>query len=787
MLNIGQIFTAESQSIYDFLTIDGQGCYVPAYQRGYAWDSQNVGRLLEDATLGLERLVQDETSVRFLGSIIAVQGNALVAAPPPLDRELPRRVLTIIDGQQRLCTVVVLNILLHDQLAMLVEELSTSEEEGVVAVQADASDFLDDLAKTYEFEGRRIAGLNRLYPRIIRSMDDQWARTPDHARYTSPIARFIWACISHTHAEPEPDRAPFEYSAISGDGAILPGHEALVGVIAFLRKELGELADDAHSSLDLPTLEQIVAQDSKLTQELWPHQLPAAVRVYVEEQEEDVSYLAVSRTLRLLALARFVNYRMAATVIDANEEDYAFDMFEALNTTGQPLTAFETFKPKVIEEEGVAAYPRSPCRPWIDSIQAYLDRFKKAEERQAATSTLLVPFALAENGHKLEKHLSHQRRYLRDQFGAARNRAGRRGFVRNLATTASFVGSAWRLQGRRSPQLLPDAERRDPVAEFCFEALRDLRHDIALAPLTRFYAAYEAADAGAKDAAAAEFFGAVKAIAAFSILWRASKGGTANIDNVYREIMARGVGAIPPLCRRPDQGAAVAPSLSNLRAALRAKLAAERLDRATWVRDASQAAIYRTGQLVTRFLLLTASHDAVPDEDVPGLIEKGRRGALDLLTRDQWNDEDTLTVEHVAPDAAHSDGWPANVYDDQRTVQRLGNFVLMPTVENNVLANRPWVQKRVLFNVFGASTARAAQRAITAARATGFNAGRRAEELVEESAVLPMCKAISDFDGPWDEAFIGQRSTRFAELAWDTIYPWIEPPPRRLRAPARRQ
>ena len=83
MLNIGQIFTAESQNVYDFLTIEGQGCYVPAYQRGYAWDSQNVGRLLEDATLGLERLVEDETSVRFLGSIIAVQGNALVAAPPP--------------------------------------------------------------------------------------------------------------------------------------------------------------------------------------------------------------------------------------------------------------------------------------------------------------------------------------------------------------------------------------------------------------------------------------------------------------------------------------------------------------------------------------------------------------------------------------------------------------------------------------------------------------------------------------------------------------------------------
>ena len=177
MLNIGQIFSAESQSIYDFLTIEGQGCYVPAYQRGYSWDSQNVERLLEDATLGLERQVEDKTSVRFLGSIIAVQGNSLVAAPPPLDRELPRHVLTIIDGQQRLCTIIVLNVLLHDRLSRLVTALESSEEDGVVAICADARDFLDDLLKSFQFEPRRAPGLNRIYPRLIRAMDDQWART----------------------------------------------------------------------------------------------------------------------------------------------------------------------------------------------------------------------------------------------------------------------------------------------------------------------------------------------------------------------------------------------------------------------------------------------------------------------------------------------------------------------------------------------------------------------------------------------------------------------------------
>ncbi len=49
-MNISQIFSAESESVHDFLTREGQGCFIPAYQRGYAWDSGHVGRLLEDAT-----------------------------------------------------------------------------------------------------------------------------------------------------------------------------------------------------------------------------------------------------------------------------------------------------------------------------------------------------------------------------------------------------------------------------------------------------------------------------------------------------------------------------------------------------------------------------------------------------------------------------------------------------------------------------------------------------------------------------------------------------------------
>jgi hypothetical protein len=782
MPTIEQIFTAESQSVFDFLTEDGQGCLIPAYQRPYAWDSQNIARLLEDATLGLERLLSDETSVRFIGSIIAVRGERGLVQPP-LDRELPRRVMTIIDGQQRLCTIIILNILLHDKIRQLLVEMAESEDDGILAIHADASDFLGEIAKTYHLD-RRGEELNKLYPRVIRAMEDTWARTADTAEYASPVARLIWAYIVHTHTaegDENEDVEAFEYDAKDWRGDILKGHETLAAVLKYMREQIAVIASGKHELLAIPAVDRIVAENSKIAAELWPHAIPQSVRDYFDEQDEEHEHFDTAcQAMRLITLTRYLNHRMAATVIDAQDEDYAFDMFEALNTTGQPLTALETFKPKVIEAEG-QAYARSSSRTSLDAVQAFLDRYKRAEERQTATSTLLIPFALSENGHKLEKHLSLQRRYLRDQYAAAQTPNAKRSFLKNLATTATFIDSAWRPRKGADVELLPDEEYSDDVATFCFHALRTLRHEIVLAPLGRFYGAYEAATAANKEAAANEYFAAIKAITGFSMLWRASKGGTANIDSIYRNLMANGLNGGVAFSRRVGN----VPAVSDLRCALRFALDEEDLDRDTWIRDAGQAAMYKTGQNVARFLLFAASHDAKPDDAELGMIVKGRRGLLDLLNAQQWENETTLTVEHVAPDA-QSPGWPDDVYLDQRTVHRLGNLILLPSDENSVLGNKTWDQKKTLYRMFGATTREEAKRAIAAARRAGFNVGNTAEDLVEESKVLPMCQAISEYDGDWDLDFIEKRSTQLAELAWDTIYPWLQEPPAPRRGRRRR-
>ncbi|MEH6720195.1 MAG: hypothetical protein V7704_15035 [Aurantimonas endophytica] len=151
----------------------------------------------------------------------------------------------------------------------------------------------------------------------------------------------------------------------------------------------------------------------------------------------------MARLLRLMAFGRYLNTRNSITVVTTAQEDYAFDIFEALNTTGQPLTAFETFRPKVIETEGMAAYPHTPSAEYMKTIESYLDRFDKADDRQRATSSLLIPFGLLDRGERIEGRLATQRTYLRTTYDSLPDLAAKRAFTSALATTSVFLRNGW--------------------------------------------------------------------------------------------------------------------------------------------------------------------------------------------------------------------------------------------------------------------------------------------------------------------------------------------------------
>ena len=201
-VQIDQIFTARAESVWQFLHAAGQGCYIPAYQRPYAWDDENVDRLIDDVLNGLNHLVDRSSAISFLGTIIAIHDTNLVTVKPVYQAEVAQRVMTLIDGQQRISTSVMMNIALHHHLSTLLRRIEKSTGEAFEWVREQAQRSLADLWTTFALD-QTIGNptVYRYYPRIIRAFDDVWSKKGTQALYQSPIARLIWTYINHVESQ----------------------------------------------------------------------------------------------------------------------------------------------------------------------------------------------------------------------------------------------------------------------------------------------------------------------------------------------------------------------------------------------------------------------------------------------------------------------------------------------------------------------------------------------------------------------------------------------------------
>ena len=101
-LRLDQVFRAEPKSSWSFLQEAAQGLYIPAYQRPYSWSQEQVNEFIENAVHGLNLLSDSEDSITFIGTIITIQDTQYQTISPIVREDVPRGVLTIIDGQQRL-------------------------------------------------------------------------------------------------------------------------------------------------------------------------------------------------------------------------------------------------------------------------------------------------------------------------------------------------------------------------------------------------------------------------------------------------------------------------------------------------------------------------------------------------------------------------------------------------------------------------------------------------------------------------------------------------------------
>lgn len=772
------IFEANSRNVREMLSERGLGLYIPPYQRPYGWDKEKVAKLLEDTLHGYNMLLESKDSFTFLGTVITIHDINFTTVQPIVRPEVPAKVLTVIDGQQRLTTLLLLCLALHNHIRLAQGKMLKGKKPEALT---PAEQWLDGQTRRViaeldsTFLDRQAYGDSPLYPRMIRSFDDQWSRSKQNAKYNSPVAHLIASYSEVVNA----DKAT-EFKPKKRDGQI-EGEEALVERYAQISKTLKSIASNSakDDEDEMPTLQSIYeSKDFQLA--LLNHEFPDDVGKAIKEATVSAEFVGL---LNLMLVACYLLNRVAVTVVRGKNEDYAFTVFESLNTTGEPLTAFETFKPKVVSAEGLERYETSASRRHLDEVSNYLSEFKVGDQLQAATRDLLIIFASAETGAKLSKRLADQRRYLKEEYERYEDKQpARLAFVQNLRDVASFVQHSWEFSPPAPPSLhgLPVEATTDAV-KLCLAFLTELQHSITIGILVRFYSAALSATDADRPSRIKDFEGALKAVTAYSALWRASRRGTANIDQEYREVLT-GVNALTglaPVSRslkkgQPANAPQPALDLKLLKEELRARLADAKhgtiADRARFVSDSTVLNSYQNGRAVARLMLLAAYHDAVEDDAAPGLIIKGKSGFSPCLTYEGFIAVKHLSLEHIAPQTQNQ-GWSANLWDNKETVHRLGNLVLVQSEANSSLSNRAWPQKRALYAALSASSHAEAAKGLAA---SGMDFGDKAVEIAEMSVHMPHLSAVSRKMDDWSVDFIDQRSERLFGLAWDELYKWLE-------------
>ena len=771
-----EIFEASSKSLRQLLSENGLGFYIPPYQRSYSWNATNVDKLLDDTISGLGSLVKDPNSFTFLGTVIVVHDTQYATVQPIVKADVPGKVLIVIDGQQRLSTLMLITVVLHNQLRLKLKEVAGYEKFS----EHDAQWFVNEAKKTINqlsnmiFENQNY-GESPVYPRLIRAYDDSWSTNPAQAKYESPISHIIASYVSSIgDIQRMTDGPAIDFKPKPRVG-ILEGEAAVIDRYHSIRRFIIGIANGIKDdrSDHFPQISDLTSS-TQLQKSLLNQEISASGVSLLEAAHEPLLKL-----MRLLMLASYFKDRVAVTRVKGKDENYAFAIFESLNTTGEPLTAFETFKPRVVLAEGLDLYGGSKSRGFIDDIAKYLETFALGNPVQNATKELIGSFALAETGAKLSNQLTDQRIYLRDEFQRhSAEPAARLAFVQHFSQVADFTRGTWP-KTNQSPSLIgfqPDATT-DSI-KLCMDFLRQLGHTVTLAPLSRFYADALARLASGDDKPTESFAAALKAITAFSVIWRSTHRGTANIDREYREIMS-GTSMLTDmlqLARTPRISAVPPPPTEvnhvRLKAELLARLAGRGgvPDRESFVDIASKIPLYKY-PLVARFLLLSAHDDAVMEKGT-GLITSSKKKFAQSLNYKSWLDEDLLTLEHVAPQGGGKN-WPGSLFEDNETIDRIGNLVLVPAKANSSLSNREWEHKRILYKAFGSETTESARIVLEEAAELGVTFADSTNDLVLLSTHTPQLRSLGDKEGEWDAEFIDRRGRRLLGLAWDRISPWL--------------
>ena len=753
MPNAESLFPAESQQLRQVLHRGGAsfGYKIPDYQRPYSWNTSELKRLVDDSLARFLKLPHDESTFNFLGTIIMA------------DDQIPESNFTgqshlVVDGQQRLISLALLCSVMA-QLVFAARQHYEPKGQAKRWIQLECQDIVDQLFACSN--GTMHSGIDDyIFPRITRSTDRR-SSIDDDFFYGSDIADFLWQFARYYTDASRNYSGPFEPNA-DRSTSVLVNYRYLYKQLRFhffLSPEL-----EPRYELECPRLEKSQFRRRGMKN------LFQRLNVVGGFDESDRMIARICRSergatlLRIILFARFLLERLIITKIETNTEDQAFDIFDALNTTGLPLTAVETLKPLVtLFERSTHQLEGAQCRERFDVVEDYLNdpRWSSAA-RQTATKDVVTGFALYYEGKRLGFDLSAQRQYLRNTFEGAKKRGDVFALEHStsLAEIAEFRNRFWRSSditeiGNINVQ---NVEEMDELL-LCLAFVRNANSKLAIPILTTYWRR-------SMENREISFPAAAKSVAAFIALRRTMTGGTARIDDKFRDLMK-----MHHVCRRDvDPGnASLNRSLVNLLESDPHPIVSKK----SWINRSKTAPLNAGSRAVAKFMLLAASDNSVPQNN--GLWARGSRFPSDdavYLSHSIWASARYKTLEHIAPSARNVSGWDATIYADPSTCELLGNLVLLPQKENSSLGKASWKKKKAFYAALAAEDPKDRQRLIAEAQGLGVDFSPQTIKLIAGQERLRMLDSIVRVDR-WTEDLIRSRTENILDLSWEAVAPWI--------------
>ena len=771
MRAVSDLFQAEAGSFQEtMMAIRGSvGFRIPIYQRPYDWDNVHLQRLIQDCFSGFYRTVQSrDDEYTFLGTIILARDES---QEPTFEGTS----FTVVDGQQRLTSLAILSTILFKYIKEYQSEFEILSSDTREWLRAETEYQLGNLYRCVMGPRPTFGSGGIPFPRIVRTTDTR-GNTDRNSEYRSVAASLFMNFDNYAK-----DRVA-EFDNVVGE-RLTTEEQHLYKNLRFLDSAVSKYVyegstADAESGEDIDL--DVVTND--LFRNPGFRELFDRLHVLVSQSLRDramnelASNAQSAGIVRLLAFASYLAKSVILTKVIARAEKNAFDIFDALNTTGEPLTALETLKPVVVEfEESQTGYRNSVSeRHWNIIDETVSNAHVNADRRQLETRQLLTSFALLYNGRKLPNSLAVQRDYLRNLMrGFPRHRPEvSRGFVGLLAQLADYRSKVWRQDNTEMTSSEDFGSIYAPSAKLCLMLIEQMNTSLAIPVLARYWIAGRSGNRPYR-----EFESVVKAVTAFLVLRRAATGNTANIDADFRALMMnspRGGGR--PLCVVSGRDENPLWEVDELRSELQNFLEVNVgvIDRSSWLCKAETVEQWRFSRPLTRFLYFAAAHNARPQDANPGLLT--RRGInpsseLDVLNPTTWKVGRYATLEHIAPVSPTLTGWDQRIYDDS-IVNLLGNLIPLPSTANSLIGNATWDKKKLFYRALMARTESEREREIQYAESMGVRFSNRIKSLLDSEERLHVLDSLEGVQD-WTADLVLERTRNILMLAWDQVAPWL--------------